>query len=200
MKLAGYNILERDFSTALVDGNDTPLFFNPSHTPQFSINNCLPLRIHPPWHPSHAQSPKTCWGNLQLPPLVTTFLPKPFLSPTFDTLITPPKLAHTSRAHSMLSLPLSYAYVINHTELYIETIVLCLPLETPLPSSPRILLSNLPTARKFYPIRHSHFNFISAQLSTIWHSTYPTLCSLTPNTILLNLLAAHDILHTPYLA
>ena len=36
----------------------------------------------------------------------------------------------------MLSFPLPYAHVLNHTRIYIETIIHCLPLETLLSSSP----------------------------------------------------------------
>ena len=53
----------------------------------------------------------------------------------------------------MLSLPLSYAHVLNHTEIYIETIVLCFPLEMLVPSLSIFLLSNLPTTTKPHPIR-----------------------------------------------
>ena len=134
VKLAGQNILERGFSTASKRGDGTLLFFQPSHTHQFSINNCLPLRIHPPWHLTHTQSPKTCWGSLWLPPSVTPSSQNvPFL-PLLAPVITPPTLVHTLCACSMLPLPLSYAHVLNHIRIYIETIILCLPLETLVPS------------------------------------------------------------------
>ena len=136
MKLAGPYILERDLSTASMREDGTSLFSQPSHTHQFSINNCLPLRIHPPWHLTHAQSPKTYWGSLWLAPSVTTFSQNVSLLPLLTPLIAPPTLVHTLRACSMLSFPLPYAHVLNHTRIYIETIILCLPLETLLSSSP----------------------------------------------------------------
>ena len=37
-------------------------------------------------------------------------------------------------------------------------------------------------------------------MSTMWHSAYPPLCPLPLSTILLNLLAAHCIIHTPHQA
>ena len=161
MKLTGPYILEWDLSTASMSGTGTSLFSQPSHTHQFSINNCLPLLIHPPWHITHAQSPKTYWGSLWLPPSVTTISQNVSLLPLLTPLIAPPTLVHTLRACSILSLPLPYAHVLNHTRIYIETIILCLPLVTLLSLLHIFLLSNLPTARESYPIRLSHFTFIS---------------------------------------
>ena len=41
-----------------------PDISQPSHIHQFSRYNCLPPRIHPPWHLTQAQYPKSCWEYL----------------------------------------------------------------------------------------------------------------------------------------
>ena len=102
------------------------LFFQPTHTHQFSMKICPPLRIHPSRLITYAQSLKPCWGSLWLPPSVTTFSQNRFLTPTFHPLITLPTLPYTPHACSMSWPPLSYTSVPIHTLFYIVTVNLCL--------------------------------------------------------------------------
>ena len=61
----------------------------------------------------------------------------------------------------MLSLPSSYGHVLNHTRIYIETVILCPCLETLLPSFYHLLPSNLTTATKLSPNQTLSFLFIN---------------------------------------
>ena len=107
LKVAGSREVYNKFPQLLGTIKWSPNFLLTSPTHQFSINNCVPLSIHRPWHPTHAQSPKTCWKNLQLPPSVKIASQIHLLTSTFDTRITPPTLTHILRDCSMWSIPLS---------------------------------------------------------------------------------------------
>jgi len=92
-------------------------------------------------------------------------------------MITPPTLIHTLRACSMLSLPSSYGYVLDHTRVYIETVILCPRLETLLPSFTSFLLSNLTTATNLSPNQTLSFLFKLLLLNiNMWQSACDDLC------------------------
>ena len=99
--------------------------------------------------PHSQSSPKTIFSL----PLLTLWKP-------------PPTLIHTLRACSMLSLPSSYGYVLNHTRIYIETVILCPRLETLLPSLYQLLLSNLTTATNLLPNQTLSFLF---EITSTWY-------------------------------
>ena len=115
--------------------------------------------------------PKLAGEACGYPSSVTTVSQNAFFLPLLTPSIAPSTLVHTLRAQSMSSLPLSYAHVLNHTEIYIETIVLCIPLEMLVPSFSIFPLSNLPTATKLHPIKLSlYFKIHFYSISTMWHS------------------------------
>ena len=61
--------------------------------------------------------------------------------------------------------------------MYIETVILCLRLETFLSSLYQLLLSNLTTATKLSPNQTLSFLFKLLLLNiNMWHSTYDDLC------------------------
>ena len=77
----------------------------------------------------------------------------------------------------MLSLPSSYGHVLNHTRIYIETVILCLCLETLLPSFYHLLPSNLTTATKLSPNQTLSFLFKLLLLNiNMCHFAYDDLC------------------------
>ena len=77
----------------------------------------------------------------------------------------------------MLSLPSSYGHVLNHTRIYIETVILCPCLETLLPSFYHLLPSNLTTATKLSPNQTLSFLFKLLLLNiNMWHSACDDLC------------------------
>ena len=92
-------------------------------------------------------------------------------------MITPPTLIHTLRACSMLSLPSSDGHVLNHTRVYIETVILCPRLETLLPSLYQLPLSNLTTATSLSPNQTLSFSFKLLLLNiNMWQSACDDLC------------------------
>ena len=77
----------------------------------------------------------------------------------------------------MLSLPSSYGYVLDHTRVYIETVILCPRLETLLPSFTSFLLSNLTTATNLSPNQTLSFLFKLLLLNiNMWQSACDDLC------------------------
>ena len=81
----------------------------------------------------------------------------------------------------MLSLPSSYGHVLNHTRIYIETVILCPCLETLLPSFYHLLPSNLTTATKLSPNQTLSFLFKLLLLNiNMWHSACDDLCPPLP--------------------
>ena len=77
----------------------------------------------------------------------------------------------------MLSLPSSDGHVLNHTRVYIETVILCPRLETLLPSLYQLPLSNLTTATSLSPNQTLSFSFKLLLLNiSMWQSACDGLC------------------------